>query len=120
MGSYCSYGSTYEEAVANPTARTGKSPIFIADTANRTTALEGISGLVAASFRDRPFRGFVIAVPEPSTGVLILAGVGAVVVVIRVKRGKRAVGRDERGSFFGNSPGSESGRGLPHSKTCRT
>ena len=78
------YGNTHEEAAANSAARRGESPVFIADTSNPQT-LEPIEGLINSSYPERPFRGFVIAVPEPSTGILIFAGAGAAVVVIRPK-----------------------------------
>jgi len=79
-------GSTYEEAAANPAARIGSSPIFLADTGDRTIALEPVYGLVANSFPDRPFRGFVIAVPEPSTVVLALVGVVTIALVLRRRK----------------------------------
>ena len=79
------YGGAYEEAAANPAARVGHSPVFIADTADRVHTLEAILGLVESSYADRPFRGFVIAVPEPATGVLVFVGMGAAVVVMRSK-----------------------------------
>ena len=77
------YGSSYEEAAANPDARIGNSPIFLAATANRTTATESALGLVGFSFPSRPFQGFVIAVPEPSTALLALAGIVTIALVLR-------------------------------------
>jgi hypothetical protein len=80
------YGATYEEAAANPAARIGSSPIFIADTADRTIALEPVLGLVGNSFPDRPFRGFVIAVPEPSMVVLALVSVVTITPMLRRRK----------------------------------
>jgi len=83
------YGNTYEEAAANSAARRGESPVFIADTSNPQT-LEPIEGLINSSQSGpQPFRGFVIAVPEPSTGLLLFAGLGGAVVMIW-RKGKRA------------------------------
>jgi len=74
------YGSTYEEASANPAARVGNSPVFLVETA---TGIEQIPDIVNGSFPSRPFRGFVIAVPEPSTSLLALAGIAAVALFLR-------------------------------------
>jgi len=82
------YGATYEEAVANPRARVGKSPVFMADTTNPDST-EPVYGLIANSHPDRPFRGFVIAVPEPSTTILALAGIVAAVPFLVCKHLKR-------------------------------
>jgi len=90
------YGSTYEEALADPSARTGESPTFIADTADRVHTLEPIEGLINSSRSGpQPFHGFVIAVPEPSTGVLIFGGLAAAVVVIRAKRRRGSTNVDD-------------------------
>jgi len=82
------YGSTYEEALVNPSARTGKSPIFIADTADRINATEPVYGLVPNSYPERPFQGFVIAVPEPSITMIGVGGTVALAFLCRVRRRK--------------------------------
>jgi hypothetical protein len=79
------YGNTYEEAAANPAARVGKSSVFIFDTASPDTP-EPPRALTDGDPYERSFRGFVIAVPEPSTGALALVGVVTIALVVRCRR----------------------------------
>ena len=81
------YGSTYEEAAANPLAHVGKSGIFISDT-TEPFGTEPSLNLVEGSYRDRPFQGFVIAVPEPSITVIGIGGMVAVGILGKFRKKK--------------------------------
>jgi len=74
------FGSTYEEAKANPAARVGQSPVF---TAYASFPTEPAYSLIEHSQGE--FRGFVIAVPEPSSGMLLFAGIVTSALVFRRK-----------------------------------
>ena len=79
------YGTTYEEAASKPAARIGKSPVFVADT-RHPDSLEPNPNLVNGSMGSgRPFQGFVIAIPEPSSGILVFAGIMTTALVLRRK-----------------------------------
>jgi hypothetical protein len=79
------YGTTYEQAAANPAARIGQSPVFLADTEDPVIQIPAPDLIQPGS--PRPFRGFVIAVPEPSTPVLALVGVVTIALVLRSPKG---------------------------------
>ena len=79
------YGSSYEEAMANVSARVGKSSVFKCDTA---AGGERSFNLVESSYTDRPFQGFVIAVPEPSITMIGLGGIVALGLLGRVRKKK--------------------------------
>jgi hypothetical protein len=80
------YGSTYKEAAANPAARRGTSPAFVTDTRHPDSTEPNPNIVNGSQFGGRPFRGFVIAVPEPSTVVLALVGVVTIGLVLRCRR----------------------------------
>ena len=82
------YGNTYEEAAANPAARVGKSPVFISDTADHSIPERSVD-LVEGSYPDRPFQGFVIAVPEPSIAMIGIGGIVALGLLGRVRKKNR-------------------------------
>jgi len=77
-----STGATWGAAAANPAGRIGKGPVFQMKTKDPFDLLEGTPRIGDAA----GWRGFAIAVPEPSTWVLAALGMSTLVVMGMRKR----------------------------------